>query len=574
MSCCEKVFFLLNEHDESLKARKKEASLMNDDKGVAACEGKVLHVANVPEDATHGELVKIFRKLRPTEVFLCDRVHPVRQTRYAFVTFRTAEDAAFALSDCTRRARFLHGRILAVSVSRASPQRCAVCGEILHRADVLWHTALLHSSPAAEAATAVAALDMRATAPSPALWGSPAACAAFVRAVTSALPPEDAALAAAVKTAAVDALQAMVRDFWGAAELACYGSAAAGVPTALSDDIDVALRVDLTDRATGAPWAERGTLCALRRLLEAPARLPPAAGSLALTLDARVPVLSYRPAHPLAREEAQAALAAHDGPRLLRGTRVDLCVNRTVGVLNTRLLRDYAAAGADPDATRAFLAAVRRWARTRRLVRPRDGFLNAYCVQLMAVAFLQQAKWVPNLQDIRGCESGAGDANGDANDSTASDSHAGTEGAEQTKSDFLHGGLAIELGSEHWWRTPEAAATTFEGCRDWDALSLFAHFLHYYAVEFDWDACAVDIAAPEGSGAVARPPAASATPAALCVLDPIERGFNVARHLSPLHRSEIVAQMQVDLARLHRVSTAVAAGGDDTPDYAFLFEPV
>ena len=547
---------------------------MTEDKGASpSCEGCVLHVANVPEDATHSELVKIFRKLHSTEVFLCDHVHPVRHTRFAFVTFATRDAAAFALADCARRARFLHGRVLAVSVSRASPQRCPACGEVVHRADVLWHTALLHSPTAAHDAAYVAALPLTATAatpPDPSVC-TPAPCAAFARAAVPAdWTTADAAAMVRAKEAAVGALQAVVRGFWDTAELACFGSLATGVSTAYADDVDVALLVDLADRATGAPWAERGTLCALRRHLRASGHFPPAAGSLALTLDARVPILSYYPAQPLTRAIVADALADSDTEgvlaegaplRLLAHTRFDLCVNRTAGVLNSALLRDYARAGADPAATHTFLVAVRRWGRAHRVVRPRDGLLNAYCLQLMAVAFLQRCAWVPCLQRPTGADT---DSSGER-----------------------HGGLMRECGTEHWWHVPvaaseaapEAASEASKVQRGWCAHSLFAHFLHYYAVEFDWDAQAVDVAAPDASGASVRPAGmAAATGAALCVLDPLEHGFNVARHLSPLHRTEIVAQMTADLARLHRVATSPACDGDGDGtgayDYAFLFEPV
>ena len=541
---------------------------MSEDERAPPCEGCVLHVANVPEDATHGELVKIFRKLRAGEVFLCDRVHPVRHTRFAFVTFRRPDDAAFALADCRRRARFLHGRLLAVSVSRAAPQRCAVCGAVVHRADVLWHTALHHAPAAAEAAASVAALHLSTAAPDPALCGAAQARAFACAAVPAGWRAGDTAGPAVTraKEAAVRALRGVVRAFWGTADVACFGSLAAGVSTAAADDVDVALLVDLADRATGAPWAERGTLCALRRHLRASGHFPPDVGSLALTLDARVPILSFYPTQPLTDadvEEAAAVVTAeeeeeekdkdeNDGGaaalRVLQRLRFDLCVNRTGGVLNSRLLRDYAACGADPAETRTFLVAVRRWGRAHRVVRPRDGFLNAYCLQLMAVAFLQRCGWVPNLQAL------LADAGTDEGTGT---------GAER------HGGLVRECGTEHWWHVPAAGA----GRRDWCAHALFAHFLHYYAAEFDWDAQAVDVAAADASGASARPAGESVARAALCVLDPLEHTFNVARHLSPLHRTEIVAQMRADLARLHRAATAAPPAGD-ARDYAFLFEPV
>ena len=371
---------------------------------------------------------------------------------------------------------------------------------------------------------------------------SPDQCALFDTALFSRCKEAEAMRQA--KQAAIDVLQQIIRESWGSATLNCFGSFATGVSVAFEDDVDISLSVELTDRTTGKPWEERGTLCALKKLLLSSGCFPPEAGSLALTLDARVPILSYYPIHKMTATDTEDSQTSTTPlpVRLLQMMRFDLCVNRTFGVLNSQLLRDYADCGSCKETVRAFLKAVRLWASSHRIVRPRDGFLNAYCVQLLAIGFLQRIGWLPNLQSL-------------------------SEGDSQR-----HGGTAVEVGTEFYWRDPSSLKHDKQdpAC---SVLCLFAHFLHYYCVEFDWDTNAVCISADDASGMCERPVGVSSSVAAVCVLDPLEEGFNVARHLSPLHRTEIMAQMATDLARLHKKAceTAAAAAADS---YEFLFERI
>jgi len=83
---------------------------------------------------------------------------------------------------------------------------------------------------------------------------------------------------------------------------------------------------------------------------------------------------------------------------------------------------------------------------------------------------------------------------------------------------------------------------------------------------------AVCITSEDNSGVCRRPDGVSSGIAAICVLDPLEDNFNVARHLSPLHRTEIIAQMAVDLAKIHEIASSSSSSSDDS--YSFIFERI
>jgi len=85
-------------------------------------------------------------------------------------------------------------------------------------------------------------------------------------------------------------------------------------------------------------------------------------------------------------------------PRRLQGIACDICVNNTLAVVNTQLLKDYASI----DQRLTLLAfCVKHWARQRKVNSTYHGTLSSYCYVIMCIFFLQtrHPPILPCLQD-------------------------------------------------------------------------------------------------------------------------------------------------------------------------------
>jgi DNA polymerase sigma len=192
--------------------------------------------------------------------------------------------------------------------------------------------------------------------------------------LAASLQPSEAHVAA--QKSLFSRVEALVRAEWPDAQLLMYGSCANGFGGPGSD-VDTCLA--LRSAAGSGEEAQERKRAAVARI----AQLAEAAGGFskatALT-HARMPV-------------AKLACAAS-------GVSCDVCVNNFLAVCNTRLLRDYACI--DPR-LRQLVAAVKHWAKRRRVNEPYTGTLSSYCYVLMCIHLLQTRSppILPCLQAMR-----------------------------------------------------------------------------------------------------------------------------------------------------------------------------
>ena len=157
---------------------------------------------------------------------------------------------------------------------------------------------------------------------------------------------------------AFNAVQKVLLSHWKDGKVLLFGSAANGLSVKSSNDIDVSLQLP----AVGDDVTEKG------EIIDTAAELLEAAGMtdiLALP-KARVPVVKFTvPA---------------------TGTKVDVTVNNTLAVVNTKLLADYCKI--DPRLAQ-LVAIVKHWAKKRGVNDPYRGTLSSYCYVLMCIYHLQ-----------------------------------------------------------------------------------------------------------------------------------------------------------------------------------------
>lgn len=496
----------------------------------------VIHVANIPEDGTKEDVEAIFEPYGPVEEVFLSGVSAAKKTRFAFVTLGSPARFSAALSALTATPPMLCGYRLCVSRSKAAPVKCSECGAVVKRAELDRHKALLHT---------LHAQSLKRQRPNEDGLGQQELPASSLAAAESAVLERlgfDAPQLAA-KAKAIETLEAVIRGFWHSAKVVPFGSYAVGL-AGPDDDVDLALQVDLKDYKTGKPWAERGVLCALKKSLMS--ILPLASGFMALALDARVPVLSYRPAPEQRNDEGVDEKVA-----LLRTTKFDLCVNRTLGVLNSRLLKDYVACA--PDVVRPFLGTARLWSRAWGINSPKAGLLNSYAVVLMGISFLQAEGILPNLQH------GA-----DTTDKKAR----GPDGR-RLKGEVAKEGLAC-----YWFQPPSPAVQPPEGDSNKSFVRLFVRFLAYYGWSFQFHSTAVSIR--DDGGTVPReklhwdlPANEKASKSGLCIVDPFETTFNVARHISLQKTEEIISTFRFAYSTVTKELEKEDTGPGSLPDLVF-----
>ena len=458
-------------------------------------------------------------------------VSAAKKTRFAFVTLVSPAQFSAALVALTERPPTLQGYRLFVSRSKAAPLRCSECGAIVKRAELAWHRALMHS---------LRAQDLKRHPPSEEN-NSSTATASVSPCILERLRLDSPELAARAR--AIETLERVVREFWPGAKVVPFGSYAVGL-AGPEDDIDLSLHVEVRDRVTGQAWAERGVLCALKKRLIW--TLPLRAGFMGLALDARVPVLSYRPAQGAAvvvEVEEGADSEVSEEVRNLRRTKFDLCVNRSLGVLNSRLLRDYVLWR--PGVVRPFLCAVRGWSRAWGINNSNGGLLNSYAVTLMGISFLQGRGVVPNLQ--HGVD-------------TIDKKARGADGRRLLKGDIAKEGLACYwLQQNPVLQDNEDKGGGKEGEEEKEDkvfeegpnfMELFMGFLAHYGWGFEFHSRAVSIR--EDGGVVLRdalswdvPASERGTRSGVCVVDPFETSFNVARHVSFQRAEEIASTFRI-----------------------------
>ncbi|KNC86500.1 hypothetical protein SARC_01371 [Sphaeroforma arctica JP610] len=86
------------------------------------------------------------------------------------------------------------------------------------------------------------------------------------------------------------------------------------------------------------------------------------------------------------------------------GYECDICINNTLAVQNTTLLRLYALFD---RRARELMLAVKWWAKRRGVNNSAGGTLSSYAYVIMTIHFLQHVKVLPNLQDARLCRDNA-----------------------------------------------------------------------------------------------------------------------------------------------------------------------
>ena len=513
----------------------------------------VLHVANIPAAGTKEDVEAIFAPYAPLAELFLSSVSAAKKTRFAFVTLASPAQFSAALSALTERPPVLQGYRLSVTRSKAAPLKCSECGAVVKRAELAWHRALMHT---------LRSQDLKRQRPSEE-WRKSGSSTGNGNATTSVMPcvlerlrldsPELGARARAIGT-----LERVIREFWPGAKVVAFGSYAVGLACP-EDDIDLSLQVELRDRETGQAWAERGVLCALKKRLIG--TLPLRAGFMGLALDARVPVLSYRPAQDSKekeeKEKEEKAVESGNSSNTisedimnLRRTKFDLCVNRSLGVLNSKLLRDYVLWR--PGVVRPFLGAVRAWSRAWGINDSKGGLLNSYAVVLMGIGFLQGRGVLPNLQH-----------GVDVIDKKAKSA----DGRRVLKGDIAKEGLACYWLQQGAVPRGNEDGENKEGNEDDEGdegkenkecdkeedpnfMELFMEFLAYYGWDFEFHSTAVSIR--EDGGVVRRealswdaPCSERATRSGVCVVDPFETSFNVARHVSVQRAAEIASTFRI-----------------------------
>ena len=155
-----------------------------------------------------------------------------------------------------------------------------------------------------------------------------------------------------------EAVQQVLLSRWPHGRVVLFGSAANGLSVRSSNDIDVSLQIEgIEDDAA-----------AKAEIVEEAAKLLENAGMTELLAlpKARVPVVKCTVP--------------------TTGTKVDVTVNNTLAVINTKLLADYCKV----DSRLAQLVAiVKHWAKRRSVNDPYRGTLSSYCYVLMCIYHLQ-----------------------------------------------------------------------------------------------------------------------------------------------------------------------------------------
>lgn len=469
----------------------------------------VIHVANIPGDGTKEEVEAIFEEYGPLEEVFLSGISAAKKTRFAFVTLGNPVKFSAALTALSAKPPMLRGYRLFVSKSKASPLKCSECGAVVKKAELDWHKALMHT---------LRSQSLKRQRPNE--DETPQYTKSVIDSVSShileKLSFDSPELASKAKN--IETLERVIREFWTGAKIVPFGSYAVGL-SGPDDDIDFSLQVDLKDYNTGKAWAERGILCALKKRIIG--TLPLASGFMRLALDARVPVMSYRPSPEIKYDEK-----VSEEINNLRKTKFDLCVNRTLGVLNSKLLKDYISCC--PDVVRPFLGIIRVWSRSWGINNSKGGLLNSYAVTLMGISFLQSKNILPNLQH-----------GVDVIDKKTK----GPDGRKLIKGDVAKEGLTC-----YWLQPPAVVAT--QGKEGMNFMDLFVKFLAYYGWTFQFHSDAVSIR--EDGGVVQRdqlgwdaPSSENSVKSGICIVDPFETTFNVARHISFQKTEEISSTFRI-----------------------------
>lgn len=205
-----------------------------------------------------------------------------------------------------------------------------------------------------------------------------AAFNARLEALVTSLQPSEQHRAA--QKAVFERVEALVRREWPDAQLLMYGSCANSFGGANSDvDTCLALR-----SAQGGRGESQQQLVELKRA--AVARIAELAEEEGGFRDVQAITHARMPVAKLVDASS--------------GVACDVCVNNFLAVLNTRMLRDYAAL--DPR-LRQLVYAVKHWAKRRCVNEPYTGTLSSYCYVLMCIHLLQTRRpaILPCLQGLR-----------------------------------------------------------------------------------------------------------------------------------------------------------------------------
>lgn len=158
--------------------------------------------------------------------------------------------------------------------------------------------------------------------------------------------------------ASFEAVKGVLLTRWPQGRVVLFGSAANGLSVRSSNDIDISLLLDGIEDDVAAKG----------EVVEEAAKLLKEAGMADLLAlpRARVPVVKCTVPHT--------------------GTKVDVTVNNTLAVINTKLLADYCKV--DPRLAH-LVAVVKHWAKRRSVNDPYRGTLSSYCYVLMCIYHLQ-----------------------------------------------------------------------------------------------------------------------------------------------------------------------------------------
>lgn len=304
-----------------------------------------LFVGSLPETTTREDIRAAFRSFDPREIFVSDRQGG--SSKFAFVTVPDKErfDAALATRPIS-----IAGKTAVVSASRV--RLCAICNERVRKDDGGSHDRLLHS-PEARRIDLIGANDI------PTIARDLVASLErdlFERLSSSDLQPSEEGRRA--REERISSLEEIVSAFWPSPKVIPFGSFVTGLWEPFQADLDLSLQVDLKDVRTGQPWGERGAFCVLKRNLLASGKFPLRDGFIGISLDARVPVLRYQPKGGTGQ------------------IGFDVTFNRTLGVINTRLIRDFISSD---ERVSPFLRTIRAWSRHAAINDSRGGIPQQLC---------------------------------------------------------------------------------------------------------------------------------------------------------------------------------------------------
>eukprot|EP00727_Mastigamoeba_balamuthi_P012761 m51a1_g8107 putative poly rna polymerase cid11-like (457) ;mRNA; f:108093-109780 len=436
-------------------------------------EPTVLHVAGLPAETAEEDLRILFVR-RPVQNVFLSTVNP-RGRRFAFVTLASAADARAALEQLAGSK--VLGELIKLSPSRTAPSSCPT--EALHSAR--YEAANTAGEERPHESMPQSLRDLLE--------------AELVGRSHQLRAPADAS---APRRELIDAVRSVLAQTWPDVTVLPFGSFATGLYSGeAQDDLDVCVVVDARTRE-GEPWAEHGLLVNLQRRLTSSKCMDPR--NIELVSDARVPILRAR------------------GPGVFG---VDISVNRTLGRLNSKLVRAYVQ---QDKRAETVIRAARRWARVAGLGRAQR--LSSYALTLMCISFLQRhaPPVLPNFQ--------------------------GPDCPGATRGDYAAEGPAC------FWRDPgDHWRSPCRAC----AGELFVALLYHYGWEFDWAQHAVCVRAGravlrdsllwETSGEQqARPP--------MCVVDPFEVKFNTTRAVVGARFHEAVAAFRHAYATFCDVATS------------------